>query len=306
MTTLSGPERPDLLKDERLHDIFLLTATHYPNKVALRWQDEEITYRQLHQQALQMALALRDTKHIGPGSIVGIQLTHSAKLHVTIIAVLMTGATYAPFDAETPHERVSEVLADLQAVLLLVDSLTSVNHPLALDIQTLSGDKAIAADGNLSVDINANSAAYIICTSGSTGKPKAIAVSHRNICHLVRADNEIMQIRHEDIVYQGSSAAFDMFFEETFLAYLVGATLVIASASDVLSIDQLHLFFIRHSITVLFCVPTLLLLMKNDPALKLRLINTGGEACPQVDIVRRPALNRLLDRSRLLLGHFRL
>jgi non-ribosomal peptide synthetase component F len=287
MTTLSGQERPDLLKDELLHDIFILTATRYPDKVALCWQDEEVTYGQLHQQALQMAVELRETKQIGPGSIVGILLSRSAQLHVTIIAVLMTGATYVPFDADTPEERVRGVFEDLQAVLLLVDSETSMNHPWGLDIQTLSGDKAIAEGDNMSVDIDANSAAYIICTSGTTGKPKAIAVSHRNICHLVRADNEIMQIKHEDIVYQGSSAGFDLFFEETFLTYLVGATLVIASKSDVLNTDCLHLFFIHQSITVLFCVPTLLLLMKNDPSLKLRLINTGGEACPQVDIVRR-------------------
>jgi non-ribosomal peptide synthetase component F len=95
-----------------------------------------------------------------------------------------------------------------------------------------------------------------------------------------------MQIRYDDIVYQGASAAFDLFFEETFLAYLVGATFVVASKSDVLNTDRLHLFFIRYSITVLFCVPTLLLLMNNDPALKLRLINTGGEACPQVFLVK--------------------
>jgi non-ribosomal peptide synthetase component F len=282
MTTLLGPERPDLLKEEFLYDIFLRTATRFPNKVALIWHDAQITYCELHQQALQMALILQRTKQIGPGSIVGIRLSRSAHLHVTIIAVLMTGATYVPLDADTPHERVSEVLADLEAVLLLVDSKTSIDHSMALNIQTLSEDQTTAEDDNLSVDINVDSAAYIICTSGSTGKPKSIAVTHRNICHLVRSDNEIMQIRHDDIVYQGASAAFDLFFEETFLAYLVGATLVIASKSDVLNTDRLHLFFIQHTITVLFCVPTLLLLMNNDPALKLRLINTGGEACPQV------------------------
>jgi non-ribosomal peptide synthetase component F len=287
MTTLLGLQRPDLLKDELLPDIFLLTATQFPNKVALCWQDEQITYRQLHQQALHMAVALRRTKQIGPGSIVGIRLSRSAQLHVTIIAVLMTGATYVPFDADTPQERVSEVIADLEAVLLLIDSKTSFNHPLALNVETLNKDQTIAEDDNLSVDNNPDSAAYIICTSGSTGKPKSIAISHRNICHLLRADNEIMQIRHSDIVYQGSSAAFDMFFEETFLAYLVGATLVIASKSDVINTDRLHLFFVQHSITVLFCVPTLLLLMNNDPNLKLRLINAGGEACPQVSIVTR-------------------
>jgi non-ribosomal peptide synthetase component F len=282
MTTLSGPQRPELLKDELLHDIFLLTAERFPNKVALIWQDEQITYYQLHQQALHMAIALQQTKQIGSGSIVGIRLSRSAQLHVTIIAVLMTGATYVPFDADTPPERVSEVIADLEAALLLVDSKTSFTHPLAFDIQNLSEDRIIIEVEHSSVDINANSAAYIICTSGSTGKPKSIAISHRSICHLIRSENEIIQIKHDDIAYQGFSAAFDMFFEEAFLAYLVGATIVIASKSDVLNTDRLHLFFIRHSITVLVCVPTLLLLMNNDPALKLRLINVGGEACPQV------------------------
>jgi non-ribosomal peptide synthetase component F len=282
MTTLSGPKRPDLLRDELLHDIFILTAARFPNKVALHWQDEQITYHQLHQQALQMAVALHRTKQIGPGRIVGIRLSRSAELHVTIIAILMTGAIYVPFDADTPQERVSEVIADLKAVLLIVDAETSIDHPLALNIQTLSKGQTTTENDNLSVNISPVSAAYIICTSGSTGKPKSIAISHRSICHLVRAENEVMQIKHDDIVYQGFSVAFDMFFEETFLAYLVGATLVIASKSDVLNTDCLHLFFIRHSITVLNCVPTLLLLMNNDPALKLRLINTGGEACPQV------------------------
>ncbi len=283
MTMLEGPKRSDLMKDELLHNIFISTAMRYPDKVALIWQNEQITYRQLHQQAFTMARLLRLKNRIGPGSIVGIRLSRSAQLHVTIIAVLFTGGTYVPFDADTPQERVMEVLADLNAVLLIVDSNTSINHPIALNIQTLS--KENTEDNHLDVDINANSIAYIICTSGSTGKPKSIAITHRSISHFVRADNEIMQIRHDDIVYQGASPAFDLFFEETFLTYLVGATLVIASKSDVINTDRLHLFMIQHSITALFCVPTLLLLMNNDPALKLRLINTGGEACPKVSII---------------------
>jgi non-ribosomal peptide synthetase component F len=283
MTMLEGPKRSDLMRDELLHDIFLFTATRYPDKVALVCQNEQITYRQLHQQAFMMARILRATNRIGPDSIVGIRLSRSSQLHVTILAVLFTGGTYVPFDADTPQERVMEVLTDLNAVLLLVDSNTSINHPMALNIQTLS--KTNTEDNHPTVDINTNSVAYIICTSGSTGKPKSIAITHRSICHFVRADNEIMQIRHDDIVYQGASAAFDLFFEETFLAYLVGATIVIASKSDVINTDRLHLFMIRHSITALFCVPTLLMLMNNDPALKLRLINTGGEACPKVSLI---------------------
>jgi len=288
MTMLEGPKRSDLMKDELLHDIFLSTAMHYPDKVALIWQEEQITYRQLHEKAFAMACILSLTEQIGPGSVVGIRLSRSAQLHIAIIAVLFTGGTYAPFDADTPQERVIEVLTDLNAVLLLVDSNTSINHSIELNVETLSKEiqTNMTDDNHLAIsDNNADSIAYIICTSGSTGKPKSIAITHRSICHFVRAENEIIQIRHDDIVYQGISAAFDMFFEETFLAYLMGATLVIASKSDVLNIDRLYLFMIRHSITVLVCVPTLLLLMNNDPALKLRLINTGGEACPKVSLM---------------------
>ncbi|UJR16975.1 hypothetical protein I4U23_003873 [Adineta vaga] len=298
MTTLSGPERTDLFKDELLHDIFIQTARRFPDKVALRWQNDEIMYSQLYQRASHLALILQQTKNIRTNDRVGIWLSRSAQLHVTILAVLMTGATYVPFDADVPQERVNEILDDLQIVVLLIDSRISIRHPLAFNVQHLHEDLYINGSiAQIRTDIHRNLPAYIICTSGSTGKPKAIAISHRSICHFVRADNEIMQIRYEDIVYQGSSAAFDMFLEETFLSYSVGATLVIPSKMDILNSDKLHQFFIHHSITVLFCVPTLLLLMHNDPALKLRLINTGGEACPQTLVDRWWKEDRLIFNS---------
>ncbi|CAF4041777.1 unnamed protein product [Adineta steineri] len=298
VTILSGPDRPDLLKDECLHDIFLQTVARFPNKIALHWQNEKITYGELSEQAHHLALILRTIKQIKSGDIVGIRLSRSAQLHIAILAVLMAGATYVPFDADTPNERVREVIADLQIVLLLVDSQTSINHPLAVNIEDVRANSLIAnSTHSLGVYMDNKSAAYIICTSGSTGKPKAIAISHRSICHFIRADNEVMQIKHEDIVYQGSSAAFDMFLEETFLSYFVGATLVIASKMDILNSDRLHLFFIHHSITVLFCVPTLLFLMNNDSALKLRLINTGGEVCSQILVDRWWRDDRILFNS---------
>ncbi|CAF1415111.1 unnamed protein product [Adineta ricciae] len=262
-------------------------------------QNEEITYYQLYQHASYLAAVLQQTKHIGTNDRVAIWLARSAQLHVTILAILMTGATYVPFDADAPEERVNEVLEDLQITLLLVDSRRPITtHSLAFNVEHVAEKTDnICKIEQLTVDTHRNLPAYIICTSGSTGKPKAIAISHRSICHFVRADNEVMQIKYDDVVYQGSSAAFDMFLEETFLSYSVGATLVVASKTDVLNSDQLHLFFSRHSITVLFCVPTLLLLMSDDPALKIRLINSGGEACPQTLVDRWWKEDRVIFNS---------
>lgn len=75
MTLLPGPERPDLLKEELLHSIFLQTAVNYLQKIAIHWENEQITYYQLHQQALRIALTLHRTKPIGQGSIVGVQVS---------------------------------------------------------------------------------------------------------------------------------------------------------------------------------------------------------------------------------------
>jgi len=121
--------------------------------------------------------------------------------------------------------------------------------------------------------------AYVIYTSGSTGQPKGIVISHRGICHLLRAENELLGVRTGDRVYQGFSVAFDMSFEEIWISYLVGATLWIAPPSLVGDPDLLAQTLARERITVLHAVPTLMSLLA-DPLPTLRLINLGGEACP--------------------------
>jgi non-ribosomal peptide synthetase-like protein len=121
--------------------------------------------------------------------------------------------------------------------------------------------------------------AYVIYTSGSTGTPKGIAVSHSNICHFLRSENAVLGIHSGDKAYQGFSVAFDMSFEEIWISYLVGASFWVAPAevaSDPLALeDTLR----KHQITVLHAVPTLMGFLENLPP-HLRLINLGGEACP--------------------------
>jgi non-ribosomal peptide synthetase-like protein len=119
----------------------------------------------------------------------------------------------------------------------------------------------------------------VIYTSGSTGQPKGIVISQRGICHLLRSENEILGVRETDKVYQGFSVAFDMSFEEIWISYLAGATLWIAPPTLVGDPDLLAKTLARERITVLHAVPTLVSLI-DDPLAGLRLINLGGEACP--------------------------
>ena len=105
---------------------------------------------------------------------------------------------------------------------------------------------------------------------------------------LLRSENSILGIQEQDKVYQGFSVAFDMSFEEIWLSYLVGATLWIAPKSLVSDPERLCQTLKQEQITVLHAVPTLLALFPEDVP-NLRIINLGGEMCPD-SLVDRWAL----------------
>ena len=122
--------------------------------------------------------------------------------------------------------------------------------------------------------------AYVIYTSGSTGQPKGIVIPQRGICHFIRSENELLGVRGDDKVFQGFSVAFDMSFEEIWISYLVGATLWIAPAGVANDPELLARTLTQEQITVLHAVPTMMGLV-DDPLPTVRLINLGGEACPE-------------------------
>jgi non-ribosomal peptide synthetase component F len=87
-------------------------------------------------------------------------------------------------------------------------------------------------------------------------------------------------INSSDIVYQGFSVSFDMWLEETWIAYLTGASLWISDETDSKSFDELGKILRRENITVLHAVPSLLAVIDNEVP-SLRIINAGGEACKE-------------------------
>ncbi|RMM03844.1 AMP-binding protein, partial [Pseudomonas savastanoi] len=128
-------------------------------------------------------------------------------------------------------------------------------------------------------------------TSGSTGKPKGILISQRSICHFLRSENAVLGICASDRVYQGFSVAFDMSFEEIWIAYLVGATLWIGPKETSGDPETLPRLLNEQRISVLHAVPTLLALFSEDVPC-LRVINLGGEMCPESLVDRWATPNR--------------
>ena len=278
-----GPVDYEIKKPDLLHHLFEQTSNKYPDKLAIIDVKEKISYSQLESRANNLAERLIK-KDLKPGDYVGLLLNRSPELYISILAVLKAGGAYVPLDPSYPEERVTYILNDCNAKLLISNQ---TSYPRSLDISCtlLSMDKegyeSLNSGGNTPpprITLSAQAPAYIIYTSGSSGRPKGVLISHASASHLVKAEDKIFSLKHTDRVAQGFSAAFDASVEEIWLAFRSGATLVPVSEEKMNSGEELSHFISENQITVLSTVPTMLSMMQG-PLPSLHLLILGGENC---------------------------
>jgi non-ribosomal peptide synthetase-like protein len=280
---LRGVERPDLLRDELLAEIFAESVVRDPDAPCLVCGPVRMTYAQVDAAATAIARGLR--RHgVGPGGVVGLWMQRGLELLVSQIAIAKTGAAWLPFDADVPVERVRECLIDSQARALLVGAdhfaRASGHTPCPLlQAETLADPADQTEVDARALGCTPDHPAYMIYTSGSTGKPKGIVVTGRNICHYLRAAVDVYGLERDDVVFQGASVAFDLSMEEIWAPYLVGAQLFVATPAIMGDADKLPDVLDEAGVTVLDTVPTLLSLLTRDVP-SLRIVILGGEACP--------------------------
>jgi non-ribosomal peptide synthetase-like protein len=288
---IHGDDRPDLLRDETLADIFRQSAREHANHIALIFEEKQLTYAQLDSWSDAVALQLTQSG-IKPGDNIGVWHKRGQELHVAILGIIKAGAAYVPVDREQPAERAELVMAEVDAAGCFTEDLLNLNCPLFTVMPMPADGEQIAITRGPKPD----NGAYVLYTSGSTGKPKGIAIGHRQICHLVRAEQSVFQITDTDRVYQGFSVSFDMWCEETWVSYLAGATIWVADNTTSKAIDELATVLKQQRITILHAVPSLLAVM-DDEIPSLRLINAGGEACTKQVLNKWAAGNRAFYNS---------
>ena len=288
---LYGPHRPELQKNEVLADLLEASALRDPEHVALIFGARRLSYQAFNQQADLVASRLIEAG-VGPGQIVGLWLPRGIDLLVMQAGIAKAGAAWLPVDEDTPVERLQVCLDDAKAAgVISCAQFAPYLVGLAgagLPVWTCEALLAPLAAGSALLrraQVRPTDPAYVIYTSGSTGKPKGIVISQRSICHFLRSENALLGIVSNDIVYQGFSVAFDMSFEEIWISYLVGATLWIAPKEASVDPEILPGLLTENRVSVLHAVPTLLALFNVDiPG--LRLINLGGEICPDALVER--------------------
>jgi len=276
---LYGPQRPALLREEILADLLEATAQRTPAQIALVSGTRRISYAELDRLA-SIAASRLIAGGVQPGAMVGLWMPRGIDLLVMQAAIAKAGAAWLPIDEDTPVERLAVCMDDASAVGVVTSAAFAARLATpSWQAETLLAPAAPGEVLHVRGAVSPDLPAYVIYTSGSTGKPKGILISQRSICHFLRSENAVLGVLASDTVYHGFSVAFDMSFEEIWIAYLVGATLWLGPKESAGDPEALPRLLQENGVTVLHAVPTLLALFSTDVD-ALRLINLGGEMCP--------------------------
>ena len=278
---------------QTIHERFERQAAAMPDAIAVNFNDERLTYRELNARANRLAHYLRRLG-VGPETCVGILVERTHEIVVTILGVLKAGGCYLPLDPAYPMERLSFMLEDARASLLLTSEASSaMMFERLVPVACLDRDLeeiAVQSTENLQPVASAENLAYVIYTSGSTGQPKGVAVSHANVARLFDTTHEWFGFDERDVWTLFHSCAFDFSVWELWGALLYGGRVVVAPFA--VSRDPLAFYELlrQQHVTVLNQTPSAFWqlsqaeedLLKRDSdvqeELALRLIIFGGEA----------------------------
>ena len=272
-----------LVLHQRIED----SVERTPGAIALRFENESLTYSQLDRRANQVAHFL---KHhgVGPDVLVGVCMERSVEMVVALLGILKAGGAYVPLDPSYPAERLVHMRSDAgMKVVLTLQALRAIMLPWDGVVVCLDTDWPSISqhcDQRPDCGVDPDNLAYVIYTSGSTGKPKGAMNSHRSICNRLLWMQNAYELSSSDRVLQKTPYSFDVSVWEFFWPLMTGACLVVAPPEvhrDPAALVELVQSF---QITTLHFVPPMLQVFLEAERVagctSVRQVICSGEALP--------------------------
>jgi amino acid adenylation domain-containing protein len=279
-STSPAPSRPFV------HETFEYQALRTPDAVAIVFQEQQLTYRELDARSNQLAHALR-RRGVDTGALVGICLPRSVELVVGLLGILKAGAAFIPLEPSYPADRLSALLADTRPALLVTNSdlLSRCRNDGTASFCMDTEGKAIAAESSAGpgVRLTEESLATVMFSSGSTGRPKAIPRSHRSLRPKAWA-RSTFQLDESDRHLLKTSLDSTLLGREVFSPLSSGGCIFIAGSHENGDTAALLRLLIDHQITIVSLVPSLLRLLVAEEGFSgctsLRRVSCFGEPLP--------------------------
>ncbi|WP_087687508.1 non-ribosomal peptide synthetase [Pandoraea sp. PE-S2R-1] len=278
-----GVATEDFSADAPVHARIAAQARRTPDAVAVRGDDESLTYAALERRSNQLAHALI-AQGVGPDVPVAIALDRGAGMLVALLGVLKAGGCYVPLDPAYPAERLRYMLDHSGVTRLITQSPLQATLPstVGLEYLLLDGfDGDAYADTAPEVQVEAEHLAYVIYTSGSTGKPKGVMVRHGGLSNFLSSLAQCPGLAADDRWVAVTSLSFDIAALELFLPLTLGAQVIVASSETARDGFALAALLQASRATVLQSTPATwrMLLAADQPWPALRAL-CGGEALP--------------------------
>ncbi|HEY6411705.1 MAG TPA: condensation domain-containing protein, partial [Ktedonobacteraceae bacterium] len=289
--------------DKCIHQLFEEQALRRPEAIALVFEKQTMTYRELNTRANQLAHRLQRLG-VGTETCVGLCMDRSLEMVVGLLGILKAGGAYVPLDPLYPRERLAFMLQDTQAPVLLT-------QPALFDMLPTQGLEVICLDGwdgieqeaveNLMNVTHAGNLAYVMYTSGSTGRPKGVEIRHFSINRLVFGADYARLDETRTILHM-APISFDASTFEVWGSLLHGARCILYP-ERIPTAKSIGTLIRRHSVTTLWLTASLFNAIIDDAPeelLGIEQLLMGGEALSVTHI--RRALN-LLPGTELINGY---
>ncbi|MDT3424992.1 tyrocidine synthetase-3 [Paenibacillus forsythiae] len=273
-------------------DAFERQVEHTPDRIAIKFGEQTISYSELNQRANWIAKYI-NTNRQDENNIVAVLMERSIERAIVLIGCLKSGNAYLPIEPGYPSERMNYMVNDSKSSILMTDNILSYNVDFSGHILNISNKESLERiEENCSTGIDPDDAAYIIYTSGTTGNPKGVIVRHSNVWGYICAFQHEFNLRECDIVLQQASYSFDTFTEEMLPILTVGGCVSICTKEEVTDISLLTRKVVDEKITVISASP-LLINELNKVAMKCSVHTyiSGG------DILRWEYISNLVNSS---------
>lgn len=277
----------DYPRDKTITQLFEEQVEKTPDNIAVVFENQKLTYRELNEKANSLASYLRSQK-IGRNDIVGIMVNRSLEMIISILAVLKSGACYVPIDPEYPQDRIEYMLNNSNTKLLLtfkrLENKVTFDNKLfvELDNELYNSNKDNLININKPDDL-----AYIIYTSGSTGKPKGVMLKHSNINNFIQGMCNVVDFNSRKTIVSVTTISFDIFVLESLLPLEKGLKIVIANENEQNDARLFNSLCLENNVNIIQTTPSRFQVLISDSnelnyLESITDILVGGESFPKM------------------------
>ncbi|MGG4217621.1 amino acid adenylation domain-containing protein, partial [Paenibacillus jamilae] len=274
--------------DKCFPELFIKQARKTPEAVAVVYEEQSLTYRELKEKSTLLALYLQN-QGVTPDTLVGICMERSLEMVIGLLGILLAGGAYVPLDPGYPEDRLEYMLQDSNASLVITQSglLEKVAQLVGNNVNCIVLDNdwdhltsSVKGRKTLKREIQPTHLAYVIYTSGSTGKPKGVMIPHKALTNFLLSMGEKPGITEQDKLLAVTTYCFDIAGLELYLPLIKGAQCYVCSSEKAKDAERLKQEIQKIKPTMMQATPVTWTMLfqagwKNEENMKML---CGGEA----------------------------